>query len=90
MLRIMPAKNKNILFISVIFKILIKQEAQTFAIHLTAHHKPLLNMGMLRPRVGTVPILRVCSFLAVVIVRLLSNMSLHSLQNAVTKVVKKI
>ena len=25
------------------------QEAQTFAIRLTAHHKPLLYMGKLRP-----------------------------------------
>ena len=25
------------------------QKAQTFAIRLTVHHKPLLNMGKLRP-----------------------------------------
>ena len=29
------------------------QEAQTFAIHLTARHKPLLNMGSLRPLWGS-------------------------------------
>ena len=48
------------------------QEAQTFAIRLTAHHKPQPNTGKLRP-FGAVPILVDCSFLVVVIVRLLSK-----------------
>ena len=39
---------------------------------------------------GTVPILRVCSFLGVVIERVLSNMSMRSMRIASAKVVKKI
>jgi len=38
--------------------------------------------------VGTVPILKVCSFLAVVIVRLLSNMSLRTFRIARAKLHK--
>ena len=49
------------------------QKAQTFAIRLSAHHKPQMYMGNLRP-VGAAPITFVCSFLAVVIERLLSCM----------------
>ena len=51
------------------------KEAQTFAIRFTVHHKPLLYMGNLRPY-GYSPNKR--SFarcVAVVIVKLLSNMS---------------
>ena len=46
-----------------------------------------MYMGNLRP-VGAAPITFVCSFLAVVIESLLSNMSLHSLRNAGAKVQK--
>jgi hypothetical protein len=82
----------NNFFIMLVFLVrhFIIQKAQTFAIHLTAHHKPLSNMGMLRPLMGTAPILKVCSLLVVVIVRLLSNMSLHSLRNAGAKLHKKV
>ena len=37
------------------------QKTQTFAIRLSAHHKPHVNMGNLRP-MGAAPILHVCSF----------------------------
>ena len=63
------------------------KEAQTFAIPLSAHHKPHIYTGKPAPCWGS-PNNMCLLFLVVVIVRLLSNMSLHSLQNADAKVVK--
>ena len=67
---------------------LIIQEAQTFAIRRTVHHKPHRNMGILRPKRGQPYIL--CSLVAstVVIVRLSSNMSLRSFRIAGAKINK--
>ena len=56
----------------------------------TSHGSPQATpkYGKAAPVEGTVPIKGVCSFSQVVIESLLSIMSLHSLQNAVAKVVK--
>ena len=51
------------------------QEAQTFAIRRTVHHKPHRNMGNLRPKQGQPYILRSLVASTVVIVRLSSFMS---------------
>ena len=63
------------------------KEAQTFAIHLSARHKPHLYTGKSAP-FGAVPIISVALSSLVAIERLLSNMSLHSMRIAVAKVVK--
>ena len=74
----------------IFFVRLLMQEAQTFAIRLSARHKPLSNMGSLRPD-GAVPILKVLLVSSrVAIESLLSNMSLHSLRNARAKLRKRI
>lgn len=65
------------------------QKAQTFAIRHTVHHKPQMYTGNLRP-MGAAPITFVRSLPTVVIVWLSSNMSLHSLQNAMVKLHKII
>ena len=62
------------------------KEAQTFAIRFTVHHKPPSNMGSLRPLWGSPNLEGLLVAFAVVIVKLLSNMSLHSLRNATAKV----
>lgn len=51
------------------------QEAQTFAIRRTVHHKPHRNMGNLRPYRGSSYILCLLVASTVVIVRLSSYMS---------------
>jgi hypothetical protein len=67
-------KDKNSFFINDIFRCsIIMQEAQTFAIRLSAHHKPHVNMGKLR-LMGQPQYYMCCSF-SVVIESLLSNMS---------------
>ena len=66
------------------------KEAQTFAIRFTVHHKPPSNMGSLRPFWGSPNFEGLLVAFAVVIVKLLSNMSLRSFRIAGAKVVKKI
>ena len=51
------------------------KEAQTFAIRFTVHHKPPSNMGSLRPCWGSPNLEGLLVAFAVVIVKLLSNMS---------------
>ena len=66
------------------------REAQTFAIRLSARHKPLSNMGSLRPD-GAVPILKVLLVSSrVAIESLLSNMSLPSFRIAGAKLSKNL
>ena len=68
----------------------IYKKAQTFAIRCTVHHKPHRNMGNLRPIRGSPNNLCLLVASTVVIVQLLSFMSLHSLRNAIAKIVKKV
>lgn len=62
-------------------------KAQTFAIRLTAHHKPHIYTGKSAPCQGS-PNNMCLLFLVVVNVRLLSNMSLRSLRIARAKLHK--
>jgi len=64
------------------------QKAQTFAICFTVHHKPPSNMGSLRPLWGIPNLEGLLVAFAVVIVKLLSNMSCTLLQNAKAKLQK--
>ena len=63
------------LFIFVIFLVFGYKKAQTIAIRFTVHHKPSSNMGCLRPYGCSPNIDDMLFLLAVVIVKLLSNMS---------------
>ena len=62
------------------------QEAQTFAIRRTVHHKPHRNMGYLRPIWGSPNNLCLLVASTVVIVRLSSFMSLRTFQIASAKI----
>ena len=68
----------------------IKQEAQTFAIRLTVHHKPYQYTGEICALMGAAPIIDIFALSRGGEVRLSSNMSLRSFRIASAKVVKKI